>query len=246
MLESISTSPAKDLDKQKAKKISKQNIKKIIELQKIMAAQQKYSLLVIFQGLDASGKDGATRSVFSGINPSGISVSSFKKPTDKEFAHDFLWRIHKEVPVKGMIKIFNRSHYEDILVPSVEGYLPKKMINQRYKQINHFERLLTQNNTIILKFYLHNSPDNQLQRLNERLEIKEKHFKHNDGDWDTREKRAAYLSVYEKIFKKCSTPKWTVVAADENWYKTYVISSMVLKAMQKLDLKWPDLQTDRM
>ncbi len=245
MLNNVTTIPPKNTNKERLKTITQSNVEKIISYQKIFSAQEKYSLLVILQGLDASGKDGAVRSVFSGINPSGIEVHSFKKPTPLEFAHDYLWRVHAQVPRKGMIKIFNRSHYEDILVPSVEGYIDSKRLAQRYAQINDFEKLLSQNNTRIVKFYLHNSSENQLKRLNERLERKEKYFKHNDGDWEVREKRVAYQKVYEKIFKKCAEPKWHIIPSDKNWYKSYLISKVILSEFKKMKLEWPELDTER-
>jgi len=245
MLNKISTNPPKGFTKEEAKKQLKKNLHKIIALQKKMNAQSKYSLLVVFQGLDASGKDGATRVVFSGINPAGINVHSFKKPTEEEFAHDFLWRVHKHAPAKGMIQVFNRSHYEDILVPSVEGYFTEKQVSKRYALINHFEDTLAHNNTKILKFYLHNSPENQLIRLKERINMTEKHWKHNDGDWEVREKRAQYHRVYEKIFKQCDQPKWIIVPSDKNWYKSLIISNEVLRALQKMELEWPTLKSQK-
>ena len=182
----LNTLPTKTFDSALKKDIQKENLKlveEIINYQRRMYADGRHSLLIVFQGMDASGKDGATRKVFSGVNPLGIKVRPFKKPSDEEFTHDFLWRVHHHTPAKGMIQVFNRSHYEDILVPSVEGYFTKDYINKRYNHINHFEQLLTEgNNTTILKFYLHTSKEEQLQRLTERLNNPEKHWKHNDGD----------------------------------------------------------------
>ena len=187
MLNNIDSSPPNHLKKKEIKRELKQLKEKMIAFQKKMNAQGKYSLLLVFQGMDASGKDGATRRVLEGVNPSGIKVKSYKKPTDEEFAHDFLWRVHQHTPAKGMIQVFNRSHYEDILVPSVMGYIPKEEIEKRYELINSFEKLLEHNGTKVLKFYLHVSKEEQLVRLQERIDNPEKHFKHNDGDWETRE-----------------------------------------------------------
>ena len=158
-LNKIDPNGSKKLNKEETKAENVKLAAKIIELQKIMRAEQKHSLLIILQGMDASGKDGAVRSVFSGVNPEGVNVKSWKKPTEEEFAHDFLWRIHKHTPAKGMIQVFNRSHYEDILVPSVNGYIDKKTIKKRYDYINNFERMLEDNGTKVLKFYLHISKD---------------------------------------------------------------------------------------
>jgi len=244
-LKNIST---QQIDKSKKEEVKLENTKliaEIIELQRKMNAQSKYALLIIFQGMDASGKDGAVRRTLSGINPNGISVKSFKKPTDEEFAHDFLWRVHPHTPAKGMIQVFNRSHYEDILVPSVYGVLPKETINQRFDLINNFERQIESNNTTILKFYLHTSKDEQYKRLTERIEIKEKHWKHKDGDWETREHWDEFQTVYETIFEKCSQPEWTIVPADKNWEKVNVVAKTILKALQKMDLNWPDLESEK-
>lgn len=240
--------PTQQIDKSKKEDIKLENAKiitEIVELQRKMNAQGKYSLLIIFQGMDASGKDGAVRRTLSGINPNGISVKSFKKPTDEEFAHDFLWRVHPHTPANGMIQVFNRSHYEDILVPSVYGFLPKEVIDERYDLINNFEKQIESNGTTILKFYLHTSKDEQYKRLTERIEIKEKHWKHNDGDWETRKYWDEFRGVYETIFEKCNKPEWTIVPADKNWEKVNVVAKTILKALKKMDLKWPDLESEK-
>jgi len=240
--------PTRKIDKSKKDNIKLKNtemITEIIELQRKMNAQSKYSLLIIFQGMDASGKDGAVRRTLSGVNPNGISVKSFKKPTDEEFAHDFLWRVHPHTPAKGMIQVFNRSHYEDILVPSVYGYLPEDVINERYDAINAFEKQVESNGTTILKFYLHTSKDEQFKRLTERVEIKEKHWKHNDGDWETREHWDEFREVYQTIFKKCDTPEWYIVPADKNWEKVNYVAKTILKALKNMDLQWPELDSER-
>lgn len=244
----LSTIPTKTLDRASKKEIQQENetlVSEIIEYQRQMYADGRHSLLVIFQGMDASGKDGATRKVFSGVSPLGIKVRPFKKPSDEEFTHDFLWRVHQHVPAKGMIQVFNRSHYEDILVPSVEGYFDKKFIDKRYSHINDFEKLLIESNqTTILKFYLHTSKEEQLERLTERVEIQEKHWKHNDGDWTTREKWDDYRAVYESIFERCNEPEWHIVPADRNWEKENYIAKTVLAALKSMDLKYPDLDSE--
>ena len=234
----------REWDKKKTRAKTKKIIKEIGELQYKMYAQQKYSLLIVFQGLDASGKDGLTRGLLKYCNPIGIRIKSFKKPTPEEYAHDFLWRIHKEVPAKGDIHIFIRSHYEDILVPSVEGYFPGELIEQRFRLINDFEKLLEHNDTRVLKFYLNVSPGVQEERLMERIQMKEKHWKHKDGDWETRKKMPDYLKVYERIFKECNEIPWHIVPSDKNWQKLYYVAEEVLKALKSLNLKWPDLESE--
>jgi len=231
-------------DKKKIKEETKDILKEIGQLQNKMYAQQKYSLLIVFQGLDASGKDGLTRGLLKYCNPIGIKIKSFKKPTPEEFAHDFLWRIHKEVPAKGDIQLFIRSHYEDILVPSVEGYFSEKLIAKRYGLINDFEKLLEHNDTRILKFFLNVSMETQEERLMERVQIREKHWKHKDGDWETRKKFSDYLSVYERILKECNEVPWHIVPADKNWQKLYYVANEVLKVQKSLMLEWPDLKSE--
>ena len=245
MLNNIDSSPPNHLKKKAIKRELKQLKEKMIAFQKKMNAQGKYSLLLVFQGMDASGKDGATRRVLEGVNPSGIKVKSYKKPTDEEFAHDFLWRVHQHTPAKGMIQVFNRSHYEDILVPSVMGYIPKEEIEKRYELINSFEKLLEHNGTKVLKFYLHVSKEEQLVRLQERIDNPEKHFKHNDGDWETRENWDSYMGVYQSLFDKCNDIPWHIIPSDENWYKTNLITEKIIAAFESMDLEWPELKTEK-
>ena len=234
----------KDWEKDVIQKETKDILKEIGELQYQMYAQQKYSLLIVFQGLDASGKDGVTKDVLSECNPIGLKIKSFKKPTAEEYSHDFLWRIHKELPAKGDITVFIRSHYEDILVPTVEGFIPEEEIEKRYKRINDFEKLVEQNDTKVLKFYLNVSSEVQEQRLMERIEEKEKHWKHKDGDWDTRKKMSQYIKVYERIFEECNDIPWYIAPADKNWQKTYFVAREMLKTLKSLKLEWPELQTE--
>ncbi len=233
----------KDWDSKKKKSI-KSTLKEIGSLQYKMYAERKHSLLIVFQGLDASGKDGLTYRLLKYCNPVGIAVKSYKKPTDEEFAHDFLWRVHKHTPGKGNLQIFIRSHYEDILVPSVEGYYTPEMIDERYGLINDFERLVMQNGTTILKFFLNVSKDEQERRLRERLTNPVKYWKHNDGDWETRKKFDQYLEVYEKIINRCNVVPWHIVPSDKNSHKLYYVGKVVLKALRKMDLQWPGLETE--
>lgn len=243
-LSKLATAPAENLDKKAIEKENNKMLEQIIDQQKLMQAEGKNSLLIILQGMDAAGKSGAAR-VLAGVNPAGIKVKSFKKPTEEEFAHDFLWRIHPHVPRKGMIQIFDRSHYEDILVPSVMGYIDSKIVDERYNIINNFENLLQTNGTTILKFYLHVSKDTQEERLMERVNNPQKHYKHNDGDWETREHWDKYMDVYENIFKKCNDVPWQIIPSDKNWYKEHLISEAILKAFDKMNMEWPKLESER-
>ncbi len=233
-----------ELDKKIIEKKTKKLLKEIGKLQYKMFAQRKYSLLIVFQGTDASGKDGLTRGLLKYCNPIGIKIKSFKKPTPEEYAHDFLWRVHKETPAKGDIQIFIRSHYEDILVPTVEGFFPEELIEQRYRLINDFERLQEHNDTRVLKFYLNVSPEAQEERLMERVNMMEKHWKHKDGDWETRKKMPEYMEVYERIFKDCNEIPWHIVPSDRNWQKLYYVAEEVLKTLKSLDLQWPELESE--
>lgn len=245
MLTKHSTTEPKGWVKEEIKAENIELINKIRELQRILYADGSKSLLLVLQGVDASGKDGTVRRIFSGANPLGCRVYGFKKPTEEEFAHDFLWRVHKVVPAKGMIHIFNRSHYEDILVPTVLGTHPKAVIAKRYEQINDFEKLLEASGTKIVKCYLHISKDEQLERLTERIENPTKHWKHNDGDWSSRKEWDNYMKVYEDIFAKCNDVPWNIIPSDKNWVKINHIAKLVVKALEDMKLKWPDLDSEK-
>jgi PPK2 family polyphosphate:nucleotide phosphotransferase len=235
----------KTLNKKEVREKTKKTLKKIGKLQYKMYAQNKFSLLIIFQGIDASGKDGASKDLIEYCNAVGIKIHSFKKPSEEEFAHDFLRRVHTVTPGRGEIQIFIRSQYEDILVPSVEKYIPEEVIESRYDMINDFEKLVESNNTRILKFFLHVSKEAQKERLMERIESKKKHWKHKDSDWDTREKFDEYLVVYEKVINRCNDIQWHIIPSDKNWQKSYFIAEVVYKTLKELDLKWPDLVSEK-
>lgn len=238
---SISTRAPKTLDKEKTKVKTELLKKEIAEQQKIFFAEEKHSLLIILQGLDASGKDGLIANVFSGLNPLGCNVFAYKTPTKDELAHDFLWRIHKNTPPRGMIHIYNRSHYEDLLSPVVNGTLDAKQIHNKIVDINNFEQLLKNHDTHVLKFYLHISPEEQKERLTERKTNPKKYWKHNDEDWNTSKKWKDYMSAYDRIFKFCDDPKWITIPADQNWYKEYLVATKVLEALQELKLAYPSM-----
>lgn len=240
-LAKISTKPPQDADRDKIEKETKKIVKEIGKLQEKMYAENKHSLLVVFQGMDSSGKDGATHAVFQRCSPSGVHAISFKKPTDLEFAHDFLWRVHKEVPRKGMIKIFNRSHYEDILIQWVHGWITNKKAKQRMDSINAFEKLLVEDNgTTILKFYMHLSPERQLEKLQDRKDDPEKNWKHNDGDWEERKLWSKYRKCYEYAINN-SIIQWQIAPVDARWYRNYFIAKTVLETLKKMRIKLPVL-----
>jgi len=240
-LEFFSTRAPETVNKEKTKDTVGILKGRIREFQKILYAEGKRSLLIVLQGVDASGKDGLIADAFNGLNPLGVRVAAFKAPSTLERSHDFLWRIHAEAPVRGMIQIFNRSHYEDILVPSVDKTLDEKTINKRYADINNFENMLMNNGTVILKFYLHISPAEQAERLQERKTNPKKFWKHNDDDWKTRSKWDDYMKVYNTIFEKCNTPEWIIVPADQNWYKEYIVASKVCETLEAMNLNYPGM-----
>jgi PPK2 family polyphosphate:nucleotide phosphotransferase len=242
-LTDISTLPPSKADKETTKAETEKLIEKIQERHKMLYAQGEYALLVVLQGLDASGKDGAINDVFSGLNLLGVEVTAFKAPSEEERRHDFLWRIHQRVPGKGMLGLFNRSHYEDVLVPRVEGWIDAKTVKKRFRHINDFEHLLVESNTALVKIYLHVSAEEQRQRLLERTENPEKFWKHNDADFQVASKRDQYLAAYEDIFANCSeAAPWHVVPVDKNWYKNNRIAKVTLEALEKLPLKYPELK----
>lgn len=243
-LSKISTKASAKDNKEETKLKTAKILEKLGELQNVLYAQGKYSLLIVLQGLDASGKDGVVKNVFSGLNPLGVDVRAYKAPTEEEKQFDFLWRIHKNVPAKGTIMLFNRSHYEDVLVPTVEKWIDKDRTKSRYEHINNFEKLLKEeNNTIILKFYLHISKERQHEKLLERKNNPEKFWKHSDGDWETAKKWDDYMHAYQKIFEACDKPEWEIIPSDENWYKEYRIAKRVLETLEKLRLEYPKLDT---
>ena len=205
-----------------------------------MVAEGKHSLLIVFQGMDSSGKDGASKNVFKECSPTSVSAYSFKKPSDEEFAHDFLWRVHKLAPQKGMIKIFNRSHYEDILIQRVHGWIDAERVDKRIAAINAFEELITfDNNTTILKFYLHLSKERQAEKLQERIDIPRKNWKHNANDWKEREHWDKYMECYQDAFNRCNAIPWIICPADQRWYRNYFVAKKVLETLQALNPQFP-------
>lgn len=240
-LADISSDAPPSLSKEDAKLQTAQWVSRLGKLQDILYAQKKHSLLVVLQGMDASGKDGAVKNVFADCNPVGLNITSFKKPTEEEFAHDFLWRIHRHAPEKGMINIFIRSHYEDVLIQRVHKWIDEKRVDKRIQAINAFEELLHfDNNTIVLKFYLHISKEQQEKELRQRMTEPDKHWKHNGGDWKERELWDEYMRCYEDAINRSTIP-WTVVPVDQRWYRDYIMSQTIVQALEKLDLQYPPL-----
>jgi PPK2 family polyphosphate:nucleotide phosphotransferase len=215
-------------------------------LQELLYAEGKHRLLVILQGMDASGKDGVIRHVFEGVNPQGVSVVGFKTPTPEELAHDYLWRIHRQVPGKGQIVIFNRSHYEDVLVVRVKNLVPPKVWEKRYDQINAFEKMLTQEGVTILKFFLHIDKDEQKQRFEERLHDPAKQWKFNPGDLEDRKLWGDFMKAYETVLEKTSTSwaPWYLVPANKNWYRNLIIGSVMVDTLKSFKMKYPPLTID--
>ena len=242
-LKDIPTTPPDDLDKDALKKEFDAILTDLDKLQNLLYAEGKHSILIVIQGMDASGKDGLTRDVFTSMNPQGVNVASYKEPTAEELSHDFLWRIHHHAPAKGMIHIFNRSQYEDVLVTRIHGLTDDKTAKKRMKAINDFEQLLTEhNNTEILKFYLHISHKEQLKRLDERMTDPQKMWKYNEADLTESKLWDRYMKCYEDVFQHCDHIPWHIVPADHNWYKSYVVAKTLRKTLKGLNMKYPGMK----
>jgi PPK2 family polyphosphate:nucleotide phosphotransferase len=229
-----------DLDRDEAEADFEQLTREIDDLQELLFGARTHSLLLVFQGMDTSGKDGTVRKVFSQVSPLGSHVTSFGVPTERELAQDFLWRVHRVAPQKGMIGIFNRSHYEDVLVVRVHDLVPEQIWRKRYRMINDFEHLLAANNTIILKFYLHISREEQEQRLREREEEAEKSWKLSVGDWRERAYWDDYMQAYTEALEQCSTPDapWIIVPSDRKWYRNYAVARTVVDTLREYRGEW--------
>ena len=214
---------------------------RIGELQPLLYANARRAVLLVFQGMDASGKDGSIRSVLHGVNPAGVETANFKVPSAEESAHDYLWRIHRAVPRRGNLGVFNRSHYESVLAERVLGIVPAKIWRARYAQIVDFERMLVANDVVILKFYLHLSRDEQAARFKERLANPHKFWKFDHADLTTRQHWDDYNTAYEDMLNATSHPaaRWHLIPADRNWYRDHVIATTVVRALEALHLKWP-------
>jgi PPK2 family polyphosphate:nucleotide phosphotransferase len=233
------------IDKAAAKDETKALNRRLEALQELLYAEGKHKVLIVLQAMDAAGKDGTIRHVFDRVNPQGVKVASFKKPTSREIAHDYLWRVHAHTPGTGEITIFNRSHYEDVLIVRVLGLVPENRWQRRYEHIRAFEQLLTDEGTTVLKFYLHISKEEQRARLQARLDDPSKHWKFDVGDLDQRKLWGDYMTAYETAMTETSTAEapWYVIPAEHKWYRNLVISRILVEALEGLNMSFPE-QTD--
>lgn len=231
-----------DGSKDEGKSVLDQLTKELEGLQERLYASGKHAVLIVLQGMDTSGKDGTIRHVFDGVNPQGVRVANFKVPTSDDLAHDFLWRVHKQTPAKGEMVIFNRSHYEDVLVVRVHNLVPEKIWSKRYGHINDFERLLADEGTAILKFYLHINKHEQKSRLLDRLDQPDKLWKFNPGDLKERDLWDSYTRAYEDMLGMTSTEwaPWYIVPSNHKWYRNLVIASRLVETLKALDPQYPD------
>jgi PPK2 family polyphosphate:nucleotide phosphotransferase len=230
-----------DEGKALAKKETERRVARLSRLQERLYANGNRSLLIVLQGMDTSGKDGTIRNVMSGVNPQGCKVVSFKTPSNHELAHDFLWRVHREVPAKGFIGIFNRSHYEDVLITRVHGWVSDRVAKRRFDQIRAFEEILVENGTAIVKFFLHISKKEQKKRLEERILDPEKRWKWNSGDLEERSLWGKYMRAFEDVISSTSTREapWYIVPANRKWFRNLVVADRVLNALEAMKLKQP-------
>ena len=242
-LADISTEAPDGWKENDTEKKTKKLVDRLGDLQQMLYAGKKHAVLVVLQGMDGSGKDGAVHKVFDACRITGLTLTAFKKPTEEEFAHDFLWRVHKIAPAKGTIAITNRSHYEDILIQRVHKWIDEKRVEQRMNAINAFEELLAfDNNTLVFKFYLHISKEEQEKQLRQRMEDPEKFWKHNPGDWKERELWDQYMDAYEYAINKSSIP-WHICPVDNRWYRDYFIAKTLVDELEKLNMHLPPLAT---
>jgi len=227
--------------KKEAKKEIKKLREKLIQLQQVLYAENKHKILIILQAMDTGGKDGTIRSIFKGVNPQGVKVASFKVPTPLEFAHDYLWRIHQKTPGSGEIVIFNRSHYEDVLVVRVHELVSEKIWSKRFQQINEFERQLTEEGTTILKFFLFIDKEEQKQRFLERLENPDKQWKFNPEDIEERQYWDDYMRAYQDVLNQTSSDyaPWFIIPANSNWYRDLMITKIIVEHLEKLNMVYP-------
>jgi PPK2 family polyphosphate:nucleotide phosphotransferase len=233
-------------DKKRARKLVGPRLEQLNELQERLYSSGERAVLIVLQAMDTGGKDGTIKHVFSAFNPQGVEVTSFKVPSEEELAHDFLWRVHKAVPRRGMVGIFNRSHYEDVLVVRVKELVPEGVWSKRYEQINAFEERLVASGVKIVKLFLHISPDEQAERLRERQERPEKNWKFNPADLEDRGLWKRFRSAYEDALSRCNTEwaPWHVVPADHKWYRNLVVSNILLDTLEGMDLRYPDPPPD--
>lgn len=233
-------------DKDETKSETKQLCQRIGEMQRLLYANSSQTVVLLFQGMDASGKDGAVKNVLRFVNPAGVETTSFKQPSAEEKAHDFLWRVHQAVPRFGHLGVWNRSHYEDVLIARVLQLVPEKIWQARYEQINAFEEILAQNRVVLLKFFLHISKEEQAKRFHRRLEIPSHRWKFSTGDLEMRAHWSAFQKAYEEVLNRCSTAaaRWHIIPGDHKWYRDFAVAQITAAALEKLDLKWPEPAED--
>ncbi len=239
-----SDTSAFDGDKDEAKEALKDLNQRLEDLQELLWAENKHRVLIVLQAMDAGGKDGTIRHVFEGVNPQGVRVPNFKVPTRKELAHDYLWRVHQQVPGDGEIVIFNRSHYEDVLVVRVDELVPPEVWGRRYRHINDFERMMADEGTTILKFYLHIDLEEQKERFQDRLD--EKPWKFNLGDLEKRRLWPEYMAAYEDALSETSThwAPWYIVPANRKWYRNLVVGTVLVETLEGLTMRYPEPEAD--
>ncbi len=233
-------------DKAAAAAETQRLVTRLAQLQDVLFAQAEHRLLVVLQAPDAGGKDGTIRAILTGVNPQGTDVVNFKQPTDAELAHDYLWRVHAHTPAKGEIVVFNRSHYEDVLVVKVHQLVPDKQLERRYDHINAFEQMLVDEGTTIIKLFLHISPEEQAARLQERLDDPSKRWKFRQGDLDERARWEDYRQAYQTMLQRTSTPAapWYVVPADRNWFRNLVVAEILVQTLEGFEMTYPEPDED--
>ncbi|MGQ3675135.1 polyphosphate kinase 2 family protein [Xanthobacter sp. TB0139] len=225
-----------------AKEDLDKNVARMTELQEKLYGEKKHALLIVLQGIDSAGKDGTCWHVLRAMNPQGTQVKGFKQPTEEELAHDFLWRVHPHVPGLGQVGVFNRSHYEDVLVVRVHDLVPKSIWSERYELINDFEKMLTQHNVTILKFFLYISPEEQLSRFRQRLDDPARQWKISEADYKERDYWDQYIAAYEDMLERCSTPHapWYIIPSNHKWYRNLAVSHVIGKTLEDMKLKLPE------
>jgi PPK2 family polyphosphate:nucleotide phosphotransferase len=229
------------MDKATAQLELRENVQRLGVLQYLLYAEARRSVLVVLQGIDAGGKDGTIRNVMTGMNPQGVRVTPFKAPEGEEKRHDYLWRVHKAMPEYGQIGIFNRSHYEDVLIVRVHSLVQKSIWSERYDQINNFEKMLSQNGVKLIKLLLYISKDEQAKRFRERLDNPEKNWKFSEGDLKEREFWEQYMEAYDDVLSKCSTDEapWYVIPANHKWFRNFAVSQIIVDTLESMDLSYP-------
>jgi PPK2 family polyphosphate:nucleotide phosphotransferase len=243
-LKKISPDAPEKWDKKATKALTEGLLQEIGDLQNLLYAERQRSILIILQGMDGSGKDSTIKHLFGTCSVAGVKVHAFKRPTEEETEHDFLWRVHQVAPSKGMIQVFNRSHYEDVLIHRVHGWIDAERVTKRINAINAFEELLVfDNQTTILKFYMHISHEEQYQQLLERTQNPEKYWKHSDDDWAETKRWDEYMAAYEDLFDRCTVP-WVILPCNQAWYRDYVIAKTLRDTLKSLNMQFPKLQTN--